>query len=93
MKRTRLSLSLLLACMLAGRLNNRYIAPLPCFQSSTTQAVCLIGDFFPSRNPNELQLYLSSMAADFSPTVGQTVVSSHSIPLVIQRSPLHQSEA
>jgi hypothetical protein len=50
MKRTRLSLSLLLACMLlAERLNNRYMAPLPSFQNSTSQAVSLIGDFYSSR--------------------------------------------
>lgn len=80
MKRTRLSLSLLLACMLlAERLNNRYMAPLPSFQNSTSQAVSLIGDFYSSRTQTNFN-FISEVCRPI-PYLRWGKVQDHPIPL------------
>ena len=69
--RFRPYLTITSACvLLAGCLNNRYVAPVTSFQSSTAQTISAISDFYSSRNSYELQLYFSGIAADPKLEVG-----------------------
>src|SRR5216683_2388168 len=63
--RTMMGACALLGCsVLTGCLNNRYITPVTSFQSSTTQTILVISDFYSSRNSYEAQLYLADRAND-----------------------------
>jgi lysozyme family protein len=82
MKRTNVSCFALLGCaLLSGCLNNRYIAPVTAFQTSTNQTISVISAFYTSRNSYEIQLYLSTVAADPTLTVGPVDAAGHPTPL------------
>jgi len=82
MKRTKAGVLVLLGCvLLSGCLNNRYIAPVTAFQTSTTQTISVISAFYASRNSYETQLYLRDIAADPTLAVGTVDASGHPTPL------------
>jgi hypothetical protein len=82
MKRAKVGLLTVLGCMLlAGCLNNRYIAPVTAFQTSTNQTISVISAFYTSRNSYELRLYLSDIAADPALAVGAVDAGGHPTPL------------
>lgn len=82
MKRTKVGLLAALGCMLlTGCLNNRYIAPVTAFQTSTNQTISVISAFYTSRNSYELRLYLSDIAANPTLAVGAVDAAGHPTPL------------
>lgn len=82
MTRRNVRVSLLLGCLLlTGCLDNRYIAPVTSFQSSTNQTISVISAYYTSRNSYEIQLYLSGVAADPTQAVGLTDSAGNPTPL------------
>lgn len=75
-------LALLCCALLSGCLNNRYIAPVTTFQSSTNQTISVISAFYTSRNSYETKLYLDDIAADPTLTVAATDAEGHPTPLL-----------
>jgi len=67
--------------LLTGCLNNRYITPVTTFHSSTAQTISTISAFYSSRNANEIQIYLASVAADSTQALGTTDASGQPTPL------------
>lgn len=68
--------------VLTGCLNNRYITPVTSFQSSTTQTISVISDFYSSRNSYEAQLYLADRANDATLKVETTDSLGRPTPLM-----------
>lgn len=74
----------LLGCsVLTGCLNNRYITPVTSFQSSATQTISVISDFYSSRNSYEAQLYLADIANDPTLPVATKDTSGRPTPLML----------
>jgi hypothetical protein len=67
--------------LLSGCFNNRYLAPVTTFQSTTNQTISVISAFYTSRNSYETQLYLSDIAADPTLTVATTDAAGKPTPL------------
>lgn len=76
------SIALLCCLALSGCLNNRYIAPVTTFRSSTTQTISVISTFYSSRNSYEAQLYLNDIANDPTLTVARIDAAGHPTPLM-----------
>jgi hypothetical protein len=75
-------LGLCICGVLTGCLHNRYITPVTSFQSSTTQTISVISDFYSSRNSYEAQLYLADIANDPSLRVETKDASGRPTPLM-----------
>lgn len=67
--------------LLTGCLNNRYIAPVTTFRTSTTQTISTISSFYSSRNAYEINVYLAGIAADPTLEVGTKDNSGQLTPL------------
>jgi hypothetical protein len=81
-KSTKVGFSALLLCVLmSGCLNNRYIAPVTAFQTSTNQTISVISAFYTSRNSYETALYLNDRAADPTLTVSTIDAAGNPTPL------------
>jgi hypothetical protein len=81
-KGTKVGAFALLCCaLLSGCLNNRYIAPVTTFQSSTNQTIAVISAFYTSRNSYETQLYLADIAVDPTLAVATVDADGHPTPL------------